>query len=462
MPTIKQHLHPFGGFAPQKPPLGAYAGHQLAKRSRVLALYRSQDKPAALSRRVLGAMSLAGVTGTHPTSAADVWSVPITDPDTSSQDYPIAGEARAVLRTRADLSPGCFLRLSVLYQPSGLSQSVISVGADYDSGGIGADVQVDVAWTASDGTTATTSHTVPMAASQVIGSYGAPPANPWTSTLVGGVSLMTPPGIDATDELNRWTLGSHAVVTVSIVGGGRIMDACLSEVPYGIAREFSDDGDTWISHMLATENPDGVAPNVPYPWQRYSEAAGGDPRFGSWHVMNVAEAQRRHLGPCLLSWTAYNEGSADVTSTSIPSVSTSSSTFVRLWDQVATDYDPNEPGFSTANFAQGYAENHPYLGGRNGSIPVMVAVHAVETDPPPPQSPTGTVRVQSAPHSWIDVPISTTEGWHYAAGHLEVGAGPGSDKVVQAFFRSNGGTGACEVAALAVYYHHPDVEAVGP
>lgn len=423
--------------AAQKPQISPLTGGKLAKRSRVSAVMRAQDKVGALSRRIIGAQSLAGATS---------WSVPSTDPDGAPQTYPLTDEVRAVHRLRCDVTPGCFLRLWVMYIPSGATQIEVNPLFDYDPGPAGGRLQVDVTWTDQAGSTEDTVHEIPLVPSSQ--TYSGEPADPWASVRVAGIWVMSPTDVDDTATLARWTEHVHAEITISHVGGCRVVDAVVHEYPYALAREVDDDADLWTAHLFASEYPDGDAPKLTWPLQRASETTpDGDPRLGSWHLLDVANAQRQRLGPMLFSWTAWNETDADVTVTEIPVVQTTSTSLVRLFDGGA-GYDPTQAGFSLCNYARAYAENHPYWSTNVASIPVLVCAYAATED----EGAAGTLRLQSSESSWIDVPITDREfGWWFGFGHLRCPVGVGDDVVCQPLIRMVSGMGAVRIKTICAY-----------
>jgi len=422
----------------QRPQVAPLTGGALAKRSRAMAVMRAQDKTTSLGRRVIGAVSMAG---------SLTWSVPDTDPDNATQTHPLTGEVRTVHRMRCDVTPGCFLRLNLVYVPSGQTQVEVAAGTDYDAGGAGGSVRVDVEWFNRDGGSITTTHALATLASPL--EYGASTDQPWVDVRSSTVLFVTPDDVVQADDLATWTEHVHAEITVSHVGGVRMVDCSVEEHTRTVVREVDDDADLWTSHMFAAVHPDGDAPLVRYPMERLVDSTpDGDPRGGSWHTMDVAAAQRLRLGPQLIGWSAWNENTADVTDDDIPEVTTSSATFVRVVDAVAGDYDADGPGWTLGGYARGYAENHPYWSAPNGSIPVLVAVYgACESN-----SAAGRVRVQASDSSWVEVVIdSRSFGWWLGYGHLRCGVAPGDPSTVQAFYRMDSGSNGLQIRALGVY-----------
>lgn len=408
-------------FGPQFAPLEPLAGGNIAKRSRLPGVPRGQDKNVALGRRILLRQSLQG---------ANAWHVPDTNPTKfgGSRTHPAPDVARPVAFAFADVTPGHVLSLSVLYAPSGETQ--IASGPDWVSGGKGGRVRVVIEWTAQDATTITTTHDLALDVSGE--EFGAAPSNPWAAVRRGRIPLMTPGAVNTPELAARWSAHTNVKITMYYIGGVRMIDATVEEVPYWVGREESDDPDLWTSHLFGGGSPDGP-PNIGTDYAFASTAA---------QLANTAKAQGLRLGPQLISWSAWNETTAPLDDT-IASVSFSSSSFVRL-DGAATTYSADEPGWSigTAAYATDAGECDPYYGLR--SVPVLVAVYASTGS-----TTTGRVRVQASPWSWVDVDVAagTSPGWHLSYGHLSVR----DPSVVQAFVRRTSGTGAVNVAAISIY-----------
>jgi hypothetical protein len=429
--------------AHQRPDLAPYAGHKLARKSVLPPIGRSQDKIPALGRRVVVAQSLSGEIE---------WLTPDTDPTQfgSTRTHPVPDAERIMARGHAQITPGCCLRLSVLYVPSGQTQIFLS--PDFVDGGADARIMVRVQWTASDATVLTTEHVVALDPSME--EFAAQPAAPWAAIRLAKIPIVAPV-INTPALAARWSSHIGAEIEIVHIGGCRIVDACLSETPYWFGREADDAGDLWCAHLYSTAGPDGAAVGGnDYAWQRWSDTSpDGVPMGGTWHMLDVAHAQGLRLGPHLFSWTSYSESGADPTDDDVHDddpITTTSATFVGLIDAALTAYDEDEPGWTISSpaLARDADENDPYWTADpgdpvGGSLPVIVAVYA--------GGDTGVLRVQASASSWVDVDITATDGWHLGYGHLECGIGIGDEKTAQAFIRRTGATNPVAVSALSVY-----------
>lgn len=435
--TFFRHWHQ-GVQSAQKPHVGPLVGGKLAKASRATAVMRAQDKPTALGRRIIGHQSLRG---------EHAWSVPDGNPTSGVLTHPPAGVLREVGRWRADVTPGHVLRLSALVIASGQTQG--DIGASYIATGAQGALRVDATWTAQSAATTTRSRSVALPSSTQ--QFGAAPTHPWTAIKLVKIWVVEPASFSTHLEVATWTGHVGVDVTLSHIGGCRVVSAVLHEVPKELAREHDDDADLWTSHIFATPTVESQGPIIGWPFERLKDD-GTDPRGGTMHLMDVAAAQGLRLGPQLISWTPWVESQATgVFDTEVLPVETASSSFVRLWDGAAVGYDEDEPGWSISSgaYARGYAENHTYWSRNEGSIPVVVAVYAGAED----LTDEGTVRVQAAPWSWVDVRILDRDpAWWLGYGHLRTGMGPGDTSLVQAFFRRDAGIGDIRVFGMSVYH----------
>lgn len=416
-------------------------GGVLANSGPVASIFRAQDSLLVNGRRIVASQSLDQAN----------FSIPETSGTSPSATYHTATDGRIVHRQRVHLTPGYLLRLSVLALPSGLTQVVGTYGEilGYVPDGAQGRVRVTVTWTDRSGATVATTHEVELKPSTL--EYAALPTYAgglWGMLLYASIPLIAPTDYATTDELARWSKHCAATVIIRHYGGTRVVDCVLHEEPYGIALDTADAAGNFVTGLNSTSTANGYPPTFTHPLQRRSESPV-DPRVGTHTLLDVAEAQANRLGPTLLSWTAWSEAQAVVGDVDEVARSTSSTSFVGLVDETRTAYNASHPGwsFSSGGFARRWGENHPLaVLGKDGSIPVRVWVYGASSD-----AAGGTVRVQTAPWSWVDVTITSTLGWHRAYGHLRVGSGPGDPVVAQAFMRKTT-SGTLSVYALDVEY----------
>lgn len=389
-----------------KPPIGPLTGLRDMKGARTRAVVQGQDEVPGLGRRILG--RLQGLRGQAEWLAAD------------STNIPDSTTNRIVGRGKYQLTPGCFLEMSIMYIPSG----------DTSDSSPGGNIDIEVTWTDADANTESDQFQLDLEGSTESG--GAQPDGAgelWTAIKHVIVKQIRPDGLGSPATLRKWTRPPvEAEVTLENIGGCRIIDACLYEVPYFTQWEADDNPEEITVHSSET---------IPFmPAIRYNETSpDGDPRGGSYHLLDVHHAQIKRFGPVLFHWTSYTEDGTGHGETEDASISTGSATYVGVPDSSKTAYDATAPGWSVGNYAHNYIQNGDKLimRGKNGSIPVRVRCYADVTD-----AGTGTVKVQTAPHSYIEVAITSTEGWHEAYGWLECGAGPEAHVIAQVFIKEDG------------------------
>jgi hypothetical protein len=216
------------------------------------------------------------------------------------------------------------------------------------------------------------------------------------------------------------------------------------------------DDTVWVSHVLG-QTPGGQAPLIDYPYERLSETSpDGNPRGGTWHAADVANYQAQRLGPCLISWSSWDEDSAAVTVTEADPIDVTSATYVGLANSSITTYSNDQEGWSMA--AGAYARtsrlNDPDGMPNNGVIPVRLRVYCQGANGS--GNAAGTIRLQSSPYEYFDAVVSSgaAAGWVTAWGHARVGRGPGDHAIAQIFARRT--TGANGFRIWAVEVHHQD------
>ena len=422
------------------PPLGPLTGGKIAKATPAVATFRAQDRVVTQSRRIACQFGLKGSTA---------WLVPDTNPDSASSTHPTAIDYRVACRSKFYVTPGCALKLSVLYSLCGQTQVFIGAG-NYDPAGAMGAIRVSGTWTDATGTTEQRSFDVALEPSQL--EFGAAPSTGdlgWADLRVAEIGLMVPESMALTTDKNQWTLPAVCELSLSELGGCRIVDAVVSETPYYASYEADDTTDRWCSHMYGEGNPDAPGPSITHPYQRLSEVgADGDRRGGTWHVQDVANNQVLRLGPVLLHWSSFDEDDRTLNSEP-PAITNSSATFIGISNTTLTSYRPDKAGFglSCGGYARSLKLNHPTLIEGTGVVPVIVrAYHNAGGS-------VGTLRVQSSKSSYVDVALTgAAYGWTNTYGYLEVGKGPGQDNVCQLLWRRDSGGGTMSLRDVVVHY----------
>ena len=219
-----------------------------------------------------------------------------------------------------------------------------------------------------------------------------------------------------------------------------------------MALAMEADDSVWTSHVFSAV-VDGPGPLIDYPYQRLSETSpDGNPRGGTWHLQNVANAQSERMGPVLLHWSSYDEDDEDVRITESAPVEFTSTSFVSITNSSITSYDSDNEGWlvGTGAYARRRKYSDPDAMPNTGVIPVWCRVYAAGVAGG--VNSAGIVRIQSSEHEWVDVtvPSGSTYGWIDQFGTVCCGRGPGQPSVVQIFARRTGGAGGISVRNVLV------------
>lgn len=408
------------GVHPSKPPTGPLTGLQPMKWPRTAAVMEALDKLPGLGRRVV---LQQGINGATEWLAQDTTNIP---------EF---GTERVTMRTKARLSPGCFYDASLMYIPAG----------DNTDGPNGGEIKISVTWEDAAGATETDTFTFEMEPSTL--TNGAEPSGAgemWNAIRHHMISQIQPDGLDSTATLHKWTEPPvTATITITNISAPRIVDFCLFERPSAIAYEVDDSADDVVIY-----GHDGGTNLYPLTEVEDSGGADSDPRGGSFQLLTASEALAQHLGPLLFHWSSYDEEGTPHTDTEASPNTTTSSSFVGLVVASHTSYDATRGGWSVGNYAGLYLhqDDNLILRGKQGVVPVRVQVYGSVSG-----GGTGTVRIQTAAHSYVDVAITASaDQWTDAIGYLECGISPEQNALAQAFFKTTAGT--LSVHNVAVWF----------
>lgn len=448
MPTYRRQQLTGLGHDPPRPDADQLTGLRPMLRGCAEEVMRGQDKVAALSRRIVASSG----------ARDSPWRAPDTTTTTGTQAYPDAATWYVVARGRIEVTPGCCYRVTGACVPSGATQYLVGGGGGYLSAGIQGHVRLTVTWTDRNSTTETTVREIDLPNSTL--QYGAADTTPgglWRTLSNFEIDLVYPPGA-TTDvvELRRFSQHVTADVVLEVRGSPRIVDVVVHEIPFAVAFEQSDAADRWTSHTFAAGDPD--APGVPQKFPML-QSSSTNSTGGTGRVLDTARAHGLRLGPCLLSWTAYNEDDATPTSTITPVTTNNDGT---TYESIVNPshagtgpaaYDADLPGWSVScgGYARRWASNNSLvLYDRIAAIPVIVRAYGRGVT-----AGTSTVRVQTALHSYVDVvlPVSASSAWSRSYGWLEVGINPDQPTVAQIFVNHLGGVGSLRLEAVEVYFN---------
>ena len=114
------------------------------------------------------------------------------------------------------------------------------------------------------------------------------------------------------------------------------------------------------------------------------------------------------------------------------------------------EYDADREGFSVScgGYARPYRDNNGHFLGdedAEAAVPVVLRVYGSVS------SGTGRVLLKTAADSWVEVELTSTEGWREGGGWLAVGINPSDVKVAQVFVGGASTTFSIEALTLEVY-----------
>jgi len=391
------------------PPLAPLTGGKIAKRDRVLSAFANCDRLLGNTRRTIGRVGL------HSSEKFQVGSV--SPASGGTQVYPTATAERVALRVKYQPTPGCFPMFSALVNPSGMSQvfNTPTWQADIVFG----QIKVTVSFVGAG--LETVSWLLPLPVSgEVWGGEKQEAGAAWASLTRVQIPLLAPAGIKAAAVLHGWSECTSADIEVAYIGGCRVVDAVITEVPLGYCRELLSD--TVYSSTVVTDASGKIVQDYPteYP---VDERNGVNPTFGSDNLANVFDRQHYRLGPILAQWSAWTEASQGVAATEAAPVTATSMSYADLLNSTITDWSATNPGWSLSSggTAQQFRSSNAKRETRNKNacIPVRVWLWCWRTG-----TTDATIRLISEHYSVAELTVgSATPGWRSVTGFLRCGLG---------------------------------------
>ncbi|MCY0985963.1 hypothetical protein OV203_02405 [Nannocystis sp. ILAH1] len=330
------------------------------------------------------------------------------------QVYPAPGQKQVAARSRVTLTPGYMPVVRVAALPSGLRQTS---GVPDGAGG-----SVEVTFTWDNGIdTATRTVSIEIPASEHA-NYAQPDGDGegWSEVLEFDLGPIAPDGFFSDlSECAKWGEGVTLDTVVCFVESPRVLDCAVQEAPTQYAHE-QDDAGAFTTPCLTDGAgvPLGKYP-AEFPVQQLVEVA--DCTGGPLQALDVTARQVRKLGPCFVTWSAWDEATALVTGTEAAPVSFTTATLTNLFDGVTTAHSQARRGWSGAS--GGTARRHNTAGGHQvlrdvvGVVEVVLRVYARIAG-----ATTGRVVLQAGPESRIETRVtSTTYGWVTQRGTLRCG-----------------------------------------
>jgi hypothetical protein len=419
------------------PPLGELTGGRLARAHRVHTTHVQADNLLGNGRNV------AARVGLHGSSAFQVTSV---DPTNAVQVYPLRTVSRTSCRTPAfALLPGHFLRISALVVPSGMTNKLTtSYVADIPYGRI----DVTITWTGSPGVVVTT-HQLQLPTSPLTwAAEDTADGASWSGLRRLELPILFPEAVTtAAADLRAWCEGSVAEVVIAYRGGVRAVDVVVQQVPLGYARDGALD--TVYSSALVTNGAGATVQAYPvaYPVE---ERSATDPTYGAALLADIADRQHA-IGPVLVHWTAWDEATTTFTTTTPPSVSASSTSFVDMLRTSIAAWKAANAGWSLSagSHAQQFRTSNARreTRGKNACVPVRCWAYCARS-----VGGDATLRFQSENYSVAELVFSSsTPAWRSCTGHLRCGAHPEDSSVLQVLGKCAGGS-TLDLYAFLVEY----------
>lgn len=411
MPTFRRRLLN----EPQSPiELDQLRGLEPMKRGPASAVHANGDRVLTHGRRILATVGLNGAKKWHVLDA----------PVVASKIYPAKDFQRlAAYIPAVRLTPGHFVRATLVANPSGMTQSNSApAGGAYPATGPNGQVQILAIYNNGGGHLVTRTIDIPGSklanAAQPSGSGAA-----WSALYRRRTSLMVPTTIVTIADLAEWIDGVTVAVAIGYYGSPRAVDVVVYEEPHELVYERST-GD-WMAPMHASPsggNLGSLAGAVPVTRATATDAGGG-----AEIITDAARRLSQEIGPVLFFASSWDEGNqTDVTATQALHKTLTASVDPR---EAFTDSDQAYNNvYSGASISSGAnarrvqeSEAAAVLRDRDNVVPVRCHVYGSITA----ATTTAKVRFETASYSIAEVtiPASTSDAWHSAPGHLRCGLG---------------------------------------
>lgn len=409
----------------------------------------AQDTLVGPARRLLFSFGLRG---------RDTWPWDETD---AVGLWPFAADWRRVFGPLdVSLTPGSFLRLRVLYLPSGMTQ-VPGVPLPV-AGPVAGAIRAGVAWSNAN---TSSSHALTyydqLLEAAPDGALPSGPAAYWGALREIDIDCVPPPAWSGDGPgLADYSEGTTASVRLELQGGARIVDAVLYEYP--APRHVLRSDDTFATsvhgaHVL--DQAPGTAMTQGPQEARRAFVPSDERRFGTEQTLRTAHRQTERLGPHIFSWSpwasdqSHYEAENSLGDEDVEPWILTGTTSLREIVSAASSYSDTSPGWIVAaSHAQLHRYSEPLQvirGGNRAVVPVRCRVRARWTG----GSGYGRVRIQSSSMEWIDVDFddTTTLETREVVGWLE--SQPAADQgrgVLQIFGQLTNSSHSLELYAVEI------------
>ena len=384
------------------------------RRSRAAAVHATGDRVLSHGRRIICTAGLHGAKSWHVSDAASGVS--------GTQAKPTRTATRVAIRTPSiSLTPGHFLRASIVALPSGETEVFNAGTGNWDPDGVFGQVQIAVSY--NNGATTTVTEVIDLPGSKL--ANGAQPTGAgaaWANLITRLTSHILPADMSLPANLAAWSDGVSVSVVVAYVGSPRVVDLCVWEEPYAIAVDANTTDWPMPMHSNGAGGQSGQLSGKTPRTQR----SGSDFGEGAAVVCDAAKRLCQELGPVLWFATAWDEDAQAVASTETDyrAISTVTPNFTELLTN--SNLSTLGQGWSTASGANAVRIQDTIIKGANAnkmhSIPVRFCVYgAMSTG----AGPTATVRLETSSTEFVVIPVptGTSYAWHEAPGYIRVGLG---------------------------------------
>lgn len=439
--------------APAQPSIGALRPWEPVEWWPARNVMVAQDTLVGCARRPLLSFGLEGY---------DTW--PFTDSPGVATDVPDKDAWRVVYApTTVRLTPGSFLRLHVLFCPSGMTRYIPAGGMTPTYAWPSGAIRCTVTWIAADGTTSGPhDFDADLLAVSPDGTLGTDAGELWGQVYELDMAEIMPPGVSSSHSTAAtYSEGCQATVTIYLRGGARVIDATLYEYPLRHTQEAAATDPVSVHGAVAGGGPEPEPPLIemtPRPQTRRRDGWTDERRFGTHQTLRTAHQQTEVLGPRIFAWSPWvSDGSSFEQENSLaennvePWILTGTTALTEIISG-ASSYSATRSGWlchaSHAQLARYSEPNLVIAGGGRAVVPVRVQVRARWTG-----TTSGLVRVQSSATEWVDVVFNSsgTLETREAIGWLESQvAADHASAVVQAFGQNGNSADELEVYAIAV------------
>lgn len=408
-----------------------------------------QDSIVGGARRIVGSWGLKG---------SDDWP---WDSSAATEDHPPLEDWRVVqppLPTR--LTPGNYLRLRVLFAPTGNTEDGDRESAAHPEGWL----RVRVSWSNGAASNGPNDHELQLPAVEPDGDLPTAAGSVWGQVYELDLGEIWPADVDTDSATSEdYSEGTDVTIEIHVRGGARVIDAVVYEHP--LRHTQAHDSTAAVSVHGSTAGGPPLVAMTPVPQtERRDGATYDDRRFGAHQLLRVAAQQSEVLGPKILAWTPWaSDGSSFDTVNSHgdsnvePIRITGTTALTEIVSGMTSGYDPDGPGWLVA---ASYAQLHRYCGdsimisGGRAVAPVSVTVRARWVG----DAGSGIVRLQSSATEWVDVEFLnggtlesiTVIGWLESQVQADQAAG-----VLQAFAQNTANGDRIDIFGISIDWGWP-------